>query len=213
MLWLPELIIRATHHCQGPRFTPNLCLSWCWSLPQLVGRWWWKFLDRIQVRVPTGAEGMVVLLCLLLRNEKILLWSFLDFLPCPVGQDWATCLLLCHRFTSLSLMSVTEEVNFPPKHIEGIKVKSLSHVQVFATHGLQPTRLLCPWDFPGKDTGVLCHFLLQGISRVSCTTGRFFPDWATREALHTCYLNITLGGEGGDSVQCPLLNVFRWDGV
>ena len=21
-------------------------------------------------------------------------------------------------------------------------------------HGLQPTRLLCPWDFPGKSTGV-----------------------------------------------------------
>ena len=30
-------------------------------------------------------------------------------------------------------------------------------------HGLQPTRLLCPWDFPGKHTGVGCHFLLQGI--------------------------------------------------
>ena len=30
-------------------------------------------------------------------------------------------------------------------------------------HGRQPTRLLCPWDFPGKDTGVGCHFLLQGI--------------------------------------------------
>ena len=30
-------------------------------------------------------------------------------------------------------------------------------------HGLQPTRLLCPWDFPGKDTGVGCHYLLQGI--------------------------------------------------
>ena len=28
-------------------------------------------------------------------------------------------------------------------------------------HGLQPTRLLCPWDFPGKDTGVGCHFLLH----------------------------------------------------
>ena len=26
-----------------------------------------------------------------------------------------------------------------------------------------PTRLLCPWDFPGKGTGVGCHFLLQGI--------------------------------------------------
>ena len=30
-------------------------------------------------------------------------------------------------------------------------------------HGLQPTRLPCPGDFPGKDTGVGCHFLLQGI--------------------------------------------------
>ena len=31
------------------------------------------------------------------------------------------------------------------------------------THGRQPTGLLCPWDFPGKNTGVGCHFLLQGI--------------------------------------------------
>ena len=30
-------------------------------------------------------------------------------------------------------------------------------------HGLQSTRFLCPWDFPGKDTGAGCHFLLQGI--------------------------------------------------
>ena len=30
-------------------------------------------------------------------------------------------------------------------------------------HGLQPTRLLCPWDSPGKNTGVGCHSLLQGI--------------------------------------------------
>ena len=29
-------------------------------------------------------------------------------------------------------------------------------------HRLQPTRLLCPWDFPGNSTGVDCHFLLQG---------------------------------------------------
>ena len=29
-------------------------------------------------------------------------------------------------------------------------------------HGLQPTRLLCPWDFPGKSAGVGCHCLLQG---------------------------------------------------
>ena len=28
-------------------------------------------------------------------------------------------------------------------------------------HGLQPTRLLHPWDSPGKNTGVGCHFLLH----------------------------------------------------
>ena len=29
--------------------------------------------------------------------------------------------------------------------------------------GLQPARLLCPWDFPGKNTRMGCHALLQGI--------------------------------------------------
>ena len=31
------------------------------------------------------------------------------------------------------------------------------------SHGLQPTRLLCPWISPGKNTGVSFHALLQGI--------------------------------------------------
>ena len=30
-------------------------------------------------------------------------------------------------------------------------------------HGLQPTRLLCPWDSPGKITRVGCHTILQRI--------------------------------------------------
>ena len=29
--------------------------------------------------------------------------------------------------------------------------------------GLWPTRLLCPWDSPDKNTGMGCHALLQGI--------------------------------------------------
>ena len=36
----------------------------------------------------------------------------------------------------------------------------------FQPHGLQPTKLLYPWDFPGWNTGAGCHFLLlipQGI--------------------------------------------------
>ena len=44
-----------------------------------------------------------------------------------------------------------------------VKVKSLSRVLLFATHGLQPTRLLRPWDSPGKSTGVGCHCLLQSV--------------------------------------------------
>ena len=37
-------------------------------------------------------------------------------------------------------------------------------------HGLYPSRLLCLWNFPGKITGVECHFLLQGIFpiHISC---------------------------------------------
>ena len=30
------------------------------------------------------------------------------------------------------------------------------------SYGLQPSSLLCPWDSPGKNTGVGCHALLQG---------------------------------------------------
>ena len=31
------------------------------------------------------------------------------------------------------------------------------------SHGLWPSRLFCPWDFPGNNTRMGCHFLLQGI--------------------------------------------------
>ena len=63
------------------------------------------------------------------------------------------------------------------------------------TYGLQLSRLLCPWDFPGKKTKVDCHFLLQGnlpgpeikpITRVSpALAGRFFTTsttWETEES-------------------------------
>ena len=40
---------------------------------------------------------------------------------------------------------------------------SCSVVSDFWDQDCSPTRLLCPWDFPGKNTGVDCNFLLQGI--------------------------------------------------
>ena len=44
-----------------------------------------------------------------------------------------------------------------------VKVKSLSRVQLFATPWTVIYQALHPWDFPGKNTGVGCHFLLQEI--------------------------------------------------
>ena len=43
---------------------------------------------------------------------------------------------------------------------------SVSHSVVsdsLQVHGLQPAKLLCPWNSPGKNTGVGSHSLLQGI--------------------------------------------------
>ena len=59
-----------------------------------------------------------------------------------------------------------------------VVVKSLSHVQLLQPHGLWPARLLCPWDSPGKNIGVGCHFLLQGIfpTQGSNPIGRRIPE-------------------------------------
>ena len=43
-------------------------------------------------------------------------------------------------------------------------------------HGLQLVRLLCPWDFPGKNTGMDYHFLLQ----------RIFPTQGSNPDLLHC---------------------------
>ena len=43
-------------------------------------------------------------------------------------------------------------------------------------HGLQPARFLCPWNFPGKNTGVGCHSLLH----------RVFPTQGSNPGLPHC---------------------------
>ena len=53
---------------------------------------------------------------------------------------------------------------------------------------LWPTMLLCPWNTPGKNTGVGCHSFSRGSSwsrdwtLVSCIAGRFFTVWEIRKA-------------------------------
>ena len=55
------------------------------------------------------------------------------------------------------------ELPFPSSMCESEKWKWSRSVvsESSRPHGLQLTRLLCPWDFPGKSTGVGCHCLLQ----------------------------------------------------
>ena len=53
-------------------------------------------------------------------------------------------------------------------------------------HGLQPATLLCPWDFPGKNTGVGSHFLLQGVFRLRGHTRFSCISCIGRQILYHC---------------------------
>ena len=65
------------------------------------------------------------------------------------------------------------------KCVYGPESESVSHTVVsnsFRPHGLLPTRLLCPWNSPGKNTGVGRCALLQGI----------FPTQGLNSGLSHC---------------------------
>ena len=62
-------------------------------------------------------------------------------------------------------------------------------------HKLWPTRLLCPWDSPGKNPAVGCHVLLQGVFQIKGSNlglllgRRILCCWATRGDLYKLTLN------------------------
>ena len=65
--------------------------------------------------------------------------------------------------------------------------------------GLKLARLLCPWDFPGKNTGVGCPFLLQGI----------FPTQGLNPGLlHWQVGSLPLSHQGSPSVSLISENSF-----
>ena len=73
-------------------------------------------------------------------------------------------------------------------------------------HGLKPIRLLCPWDLPGKNTGVGYHSLLQGI----------FPTQASNlHLLHWQTDSLPLSHQGNPikhklKLLNSLLYHFKW---
>ena len=90
-------------------------------------------------------------------------------------------LLLLSRFSHVWLCATPQTVahQAPPslgfsrqEHWSGLQFPSMHESEKWKwshsvmsdssqPHGLQPTRLLCPWDFPGKRSGVRWHYLLQ----------------------------------------------------
>ena len=66
-------------------------------------------------------------------------------------------------------------------------------------HGLQPARLLCAWESPGKNTGVGCHALLQGI----------FPTPGSNPGLPHCRrILYRLSHQGSPFIFSHRLNYF-----
>ena len=78
-------------------------------------------------------------------------------------------------------------------------------------HGLGHTRLLCPWDSPGTNTRVDCHFLLQGIFPTQgsnprlmslALAGEFFITSATWEAQNNSISSVQFSSV---AQSCPTL--------
>ena len=147
-----------------------------------------------------GLEILVFFVCLFFSISFTISPSFSVFLTTrqcylqlckPVRPVPWTLLLLLNHFSRVRLCNPIDG-SPPGSPVPGIlhartlewvaisfsnawkwKVKGKSSVVSDSSwpHGLQPTRLLHPWDFPGKSTGVGCHCLLR------------LEDWAHKYLL------------------------------
>ena len=131
-------------------------------------------------------------------------WSGLPFLSPGDLPD------LGSEPTSVEFAALKAE-SFAPRHLGSRCVLCVSCSVMSDSlwpHGLQPAKLLCPWDFPGKNTGVGCHFLLQrifltwGWTWVSCIRDRILYSLShpgPREA-HTAYKSLRWRKKGTTNV-------------
>ena len=69
----------------------------------------------------------------------------------------------------------------------------------FCPHGLQPTRLLCPWNSPGKNTEMGCHSLLQGI---------FLTQGLNPGLLYCRQILYHLSHQGSSSIWLPIFKNY-----
>ena len=99
--------------------------------------------------------------------------------PMDRGAWWAT--IQGVKKSQIQLTYIHTYTHTDRTHSPSIPQMPLCHACSFVSdslqpHGLEPTRLLCPWNFPGKNTGEGCHFLLQGIFSTQGSKPRL-PHW------------------------------------
>ena len=73
-----------------------------------------------------------------------------------------------------------DNVNETVTHMGCCCLVAKSCLTLLWPHGQEPARLLHPWDFPGKNTEMGCHFLLQRIfltQRLKLSLWHWFPWW------------------------------------
>ena len=81
---------------------------------------------------------------------------------------------------------------------------SFSSVWLFAT----PARLLCLWNFPGKNTEVGCHFLLQGIFLTQGSNLCLLRLLHWQDSLPLCLLGSLLY-QGGKNIKTGTNFIIR----
>ena len=96
-----------------------------------------------------------------------------------VVHDWATEQMM------QSLNILTPDFLFLEPSMQRVCSRSAVSIAL-QSHGLQPTRLLCPWNFPLKNTGVGCHILLQGIFLTLGSNLCLCITWVGRQILYYC---------------------------
>ena len=93
----------------------------------------------------------------------------------------------------------------PLKRKSQIKIKgggglvNKSCLTLWGPHGLQLTRFLCPRYFPGKNTGVGCHFPLKGIFPTQGLNLGLLHSWRRDRLLTPVFLGFSSGSAGKES--------------
>ena len=176
MIWVTHVLF---HTLSAPALTRAILIA-TWSMLALTTFMHAMTMPQLKQSGLTSCFGRSpVLVCRMFVGIHLLHICNLSF--GAEFMDMRLLLLLLSRFSRVWLCETPEMAahQAPPslgfsrqEHWSGLPFPSPMHESEkwkwsrsvvsdsLRSHGLQPTRLLHPWDFPGRSTGVGCHYLL-----------------------------------------------------